>query len=92
MDLTQEIENQGWGNYFKHIYGPTYTFLVKEFWRFIDCDDQCIVSYVLGIKVVITEKSIAKLLNMEKVGGQRIYNINPREKYISQEVIRTIFS
>lgn len=92
MDLTQELESQGWEDYFKRLYGPIYTFLVKEFWRFADCDDHCIVSYVLGIKIVITEKFIAKLLNMEIDGGRIIYNINPREKYMSQEVIPTIFS
>ncbi|KAI5389543.1 hypothetical protein KIW84_074997 [Lathyrus oleraceus] len=50
-----------------------------------------IVSYVLGVKIVITEKSIAALLSMEKDGGRRIYNINPRAKYISQEINPTIF-
>lgn len=29
---------------------------------------------------------------MEKVGGRRIYNINPRAKYMFEEVIPTIFS
>lgn len=72
MDLKQELENQGWDNYFKRLYGPIYTFLVKELWRFTDCDDHCIVSYVMGIKTVITEKSITKLLNMEIVRGIRI--------------------
>lgn len=28
---------------------------------------------------------------MEKTGGRRIYNINPGEKYMSQEIIPTIF-
>lgn len=92
IDLTEELENQGWGNYFKRLYGPVYTFLVKEFWRFADYDDHCIVSYVLGVKIVITENSIVKLLNMETVGGRRIYNINPREKYMSQEIFPSIFS
>lgn len=41
--------------------------------------------------MVITEKLIAKLLNMEKTGGKIIYNINPREKYTSQEIVPTIF-
>lgn len=68
IDLTEELEKQGWGNYFKRLYGHVYTFLVKEFWTFADCDDHCIVSYVLGVKMVITEKSIVKLLDMEKVG------------------------
>lgn len=92
MDLTQELKNQGWLNYFNRIYGPIYTYLVKEFQRFVDCDDHYIVSYVIGIKTVIIEKSITVLLNMEKDGGRRIYNINPRAKYMSQEVIPTIFS
>jgi hypothetical protein len=82
IDLTEELRNQGWGNYFKRLYGPVYTNLVKEFWRFADADDHYIVSYVLGVKMVITEKSIAALLGMEKDGGRRIYNINPREKYV----------
>lgn len=41
--------------------------------------------------MVIIEKSIVKLLDVEKTGGRRIYNINPREKYISQEIVPTIF-
>lgn len=28
---------------------------------------------------------------MEKTEGRRIYNINPREKYMSQEIVPTIF-
>lgn len=92
MDLTQELENQGWDNYFNRLYGPIYTFLVKELWRFAGCDDHYIVSHVLGIKMVIIEKSIAALLNMKNVGGKRIYNINPSTKYMSQEVNPTIFS
>lgn len=83
VDLTEELKKQGWENYFRRLYGPIYTFLVKEFWRFTDCNDHCIVSYVLGVNMVITEKSIAKLLNMEKTGGRRIYNINPRARYMS---------
>lgn len=92
IDLTEELENQGLENYFKRLYRPVYIFLVKEFWRFADCDDHCIVSYVLGIKTVITEKSIAKLLDMENDGEKRIYNINPMAKYMSEEVVPTIFS
>lgn len=45
----------------------------------------------MGVKMVIIEKFIASLLNMEKTEGRRIYNINPREKYISQEFSPTIF-
>ncbi|XP_050896109.1 uncharacterized protein LOC127102823 [Lathyrus oleraceus] len=91
VDLTDELKKQGWENYFQRLYGPVYTNLVKEFWRFADADDHYIVSYVLGVKIVITEKSIAALLGMEKTGGRRIYNINPRVKYLSHEINPTIF-
>ena len=47
LDLTSKLEKQGWGNYFQRLYGPVYTFLIKKFWRFANCDDHCIVSYVL---------------------------------------------
>lgn len=49
------------------------------------------MSYVLGVKIIITEMSIASLLNMEKTWGRRIYNINPREKYMYQEIALAIF-
>lgn len=91
LDLTEELRMQGWETYFQRLYGPIYTYLVKEFWRFEDSDDHYIVSHVLGVKIVITEKSIASFLNMEKTGGRRIYNINPRVKYMSQEISPTIF-
>lgn len=70
IDITAELEKQGWGNYFQRLYGPVYNFLVKEFWRFVDCDDHCIVSYVLRVKRVTTEKSIARLLDMERTGAE----------------------
>ncbi|XP_050896202.1 uncharacterized protein LOC127102929 [Lathyrus oleraceus] len=91
VDLTDELKKQGWEHYFQRLYGPVYTNPVKEFWRFTDSDDHYIVSYVLGVKIVITEKSIATLLNMKKTGGRRIYNINPRAKYLSHEINPTIF-
>lgn len=31
VDLTEELKKQGWENYFQRLYGPIYTFLVKEF-------------------------------------------------------------
>lgn len=91
VDLTEELRMQGWETYFQRFYRPVYTYLVKEFWRFADSDDHYIVSDVLGVKIVITEKSITSLLNMDKTGGRRIYNINPRAKYLSQKIKPTIF-
>jgi hypothetical protein len=66
IDLTEELRMQWWETYFQRLYGHVYTNLVKELWRFADSDDHYIVSYILGVKIVITEKSIASLLNMEK--------------------------
>lgn len=71
IDLTEDLQKQGWGNYFQRLYGPIYTFLIKEFWRFADCNDHFIVSYILRVKMVITEKSIAKLLKIwRKLGAK----------------------
>lgn len=70
MDLPPELENQGWLNYFNRLYGPIYSNWVKEFWRIADCDDHYIVYHVLGIKMVITEKSIYALLNMARARGK----------------------
>lgn len=83
INLTEELRKQGWEKYFQRLYGPIYTYLVKELWRFANSDDHYIVSYVLGVKIIITEKSIATLLNMEKTGGRRFYNINPKARYMS---------
>lgn len=94
IDLTKELEKQGWGNYFKRLYGPVYTFLMKEFWRLADCDDHYIISYVLEVKMVITEKSIVKLLCMETMGEEVFTtstlgkNICPRKSSL-QYAIRT---
>ncbi|KAI5402748.1 hypothetical protein KIW84_050378 [Lathyrus oleraceus] len=91
VDLTEDLHKQGWETYFNRLYGPIYPLLVKEFWRCADADDQFIVSFVLGVKIVITEASIASLLNMEKAGGKRIYNIPPRSKRITEVINPTIF-
>ncbi|KAI5387002.1 hypothetical protein KIW84_073231 [Lathyrus oleraceus] len=90
VDLTEELRKQGWENYFQRLYGPVYPYLIKEFWRFADADDHFIVSYVLGVKIVITEKSIASLLNMEKTGERRIYDINPRSRVWLKIILGTI--
>ena len=36
IDLTEELRKQGWENYFQRLYGPVYTYLVKEFGCFAD--------------------------------------------------------
>lgn len=91
IDLTEELKMQGWETYFQRLYSPIYTYLVKEFWRFANSDDHYIMSHVQKVKIVIIEKSIASLLNMDKTWGRRIDNINPRAKYLSWEIAPTIF-
>lgn len=39
IDLTKELRKKGWEDYFQRLYGPIYTYLVKELWRFTDSDD-----------------------------------------------------
>ncbi|XP_050919789.1 uncharacterized protein LOC127137363 [Lathyrus oleraceus] len=51
IDFTEELRMQGWETYFQRLYDPVYTYLVKEFCRFIDADDHYIVSYILGVKM-----------------------------------------
>lgn len=91
IDLTEEHRKKWWENYFQRLYGPIYTYMVKELWRFAYSDDHYISFYVLGVKIIITEKSIATLLNMENARGRRTYNINPRAKYMAKDIIPTIF-
>ena len=69
FDLWTDVVEQGWENFFTRLHGPIYEDLVKDFWRQAECDDHYVVSHVLGRKIVITEKSIALLLNLpHKVG------------------------
>src|ERR1044072_6955407 len=69
FDLWEDVLEQGWENFFTRLHGPVYENLVKDFWRQAECDDHYVVSHVLGKKIVITEKSIALLLNLpHKVG------------------------
>lgn len=73
LDLRTEVISQGWENYFARLHGPVYELLVKEFWRFAECDNHYVVSHVLGRKVVITEKSIAELLGLPHRQGLRVH-------------------
>lgn len=63
FDLTEGIKTQGWEGYFHHFKGPVYTESVKQFWTFATTISLQITSFVLGHKIYIFEKLIAKLLN-----------------------------
>ena len=69
FDLWEDVLGQGWENFFTRLHGPIYEDLVKDFWRQAEYDDHYVVSHVLGRKIVITEQSIALLLNLpHKIG------------------------
>src|ERR1044072_5621534 len=73
MDLRIDMIAQGWENYFARLHGPVYELLVKDFWRQAECDDQYVVSHVLGRRIVIIEKSIAELLGLAHLQGLRVH-------------------
>ncbi|MEX5523362.1 hypothetical protein, partial [Bacillus cereus] len=62
FDLRPEVKAQGWEEYFNRLRGPVYIKLVKEFWKHADCDDNQVVSYIAGRRIIVTEKSIVDLL------------------------------
>src|ERR1044072_9437024 len=72
MDLRQDVAFQGWGKFFERLNGPIYEKIVKEFRKHATCDDNYIVSHVLGKKFVITEKLIARLLELNHREGKVI--------------------
>jgi len=88
LDLRTEVISQGWENYFARLHGPVYELLVKEFWRFAECDNHYVVSHVLGRKVVITEKSIAELLGLPHRQGLRVHG---KESSLPAEAINLMY-
>src|ERR1044072_3524157 len=78
FDLREEMTFQGWENYFARLHGPVYENLVKEFWRQADWDSYHVVLYVLGKKIIITEKTNAHLLGLTHLAGRRIYRSEER--------------
>src|SRR3954469_22323458 len=60
---------QGWSNYLDRLVGPIYPPLVKYFWAHATVTPTAIISFVLGHEVVITEKLIRKLYNLDDKEG-----------------------
>ncbi|XP_057418705.1 uncharacterized protein LOC130712905 [Lotus japonicus] len=73
LDLLPAVKFQGWEGYFNRLTRPIYYKLVKEFWKHAECDDLQVVSYVLGKKIIITERSIALLLGLDTIRGYRFW-------------------
>lgn len=90
IDLMPEVVAQGWEPYFKRLQGPVFEKLVKDFWLQADCDDNYVVSHVLGRRIVITEISIAKLLKMEKLRGRQIHGVDNKSALIKSQINKEI--
>src|SRR3954469_5456880 len=60
---------QGWSKYLDRLVGPIYPDLVKDFWVHATVTSTAIISFVLGHEVVISEKLIRKLYNLNDEEG-----------------------
>src|SRR4051812_12291888 len=56
---------QGWSNYLDRLVRPIYPALVKDFCVHATVTPIAIISFVLGHEVVVTEKLIRKLYNLD---------------------------
>src|SRR3954470_16894876 len=63
------IFEQGWSKYLDRLVGPIYPELVKDFWVHATVTPTAIISFVLGHEVVITEKLIRTLYNLDDKEG-----------------------
>src|SRR3954462_14968031 len=63
------IFEQGWSKYLDRLVGPIYHELVKDFWVHATVTPTAIISFVLGHEVVITEKLIRKMYNLNDEEG-----------------------
>src|SRR4051812_16621649 len=64
-----ETMAQGWSNYLDRLVGLIYPALVKDLWAHATVTPTAIISFVLGHEVVINEKLIRKLYNLDNEEG-----------------------
>src|SRR3954471_2130045 len=69
FNTSAETMAQGWSNYLDRLVGPIYPALVKDLWAHATVTPTAIISFVLGHEVVITEKLIRKLYNLDDEEG-----------------------
>lgn len=67
-DLTECIRIQSWEKYFDYLHGPVFFHLVREFQTHANTSVFQVTYFVLGKKIVITEKLIAKLIGHDGSG------------------------
>lgn len=88
-DLTEAIRTQGWEGYFECLKGLVYTELVNQFWILATAKNLQVISYVLGHKITISEKSISKLLSHDDSRKQCFDMLAKKSKMV--EIATTIF-
>lgn len=88
-DSTEAIRTQGWESYIERLKGPVYTELVRQFWIFASTTNLQVTSYVLGHKVTIFEKFVAKLLSHDGSGKHYFEMLDKKSKMA--EISRVIF-
>src|SRR3954465_2967389 len=85
------ILEQGWSKYLDRLVGPIYPELVKDFWVHATVTPTAIISFVLGHEVVITEKLIRKLYNLDDEEGWFGLQPNTVDWTLVEKQISTVF-
>lgn len=88
FNLSGDIATHGWEVYFNRLKGLVYHALVEYFWFHAEATDVQVFSSVLGQKIQISKKSIAKLLNHDGF-EKRCYQMFKNGEM--SEVVSTIF-
>src|SRR4051812_44734388 len=85
------ILEQGWSKYLDRLVGPIYPELVKDLWVHATVTPTAIISFVLGHEVVITEKLIRKLYNLDDEEGWSGLQPNTVDWTPVEKQISTVF-
>src|SRR3954464_10460773 len=85
------IFEQGWSKYLDRLVGPIYPELVKDLWVHATVTPTAIISFVLGHEVVITEKLIRKLYNLDDEEGWSGLQPNTVDWTPVEKQISTVF-
>src|SRR4051812_9352901 len=85
------IFEQGWSKYLGRLVGPIYPELVKDLWVHATVTPTAIISFVLGHEVVITEKLIRKLYNLDDEEGWSGLQPNTVDWTPVEKQISTVF-
>lgn len=68
FDFSKTLEFQGWKVFFERLTGLVYPVLVKQFWIHDVASKDIISSFIMNIKIVVTDKSIVDLISNEGYG------------------------